>query len=86
VEQPIPTWTFTAYAPNRMFSGTLEVLIDEKGSVETVTLTEPIWPPYDLTLLSAAKRWQYQPAMRQGKPVKFKRTLVINIDPTKQRR
>ena len=86
VEQPIPAWTFAAYAPNRMFSGTLEVLIDEKGSVETVTLTEPVWPPYDLTLLSAAKRWQYQPAMRQGKPVKFKRTLVINIDPSKQRR
>ena len=73
------------YAPNRVFSGTLEVLIDEKGSVETATLAEPVWPPYDLVLLSAAKRWQYQPAVRQGKPVKFKRMLVINIEAGTQR-
>ena len=86
VAQQIPSWTFTTgYAPNRVFSGTLEVLIDENGSVETATLAEPVWPPYDLVLLSAAKRWQYQPAVREGKPVKFKRTLVINIDPGTQR-
>ena len=86
VVQPIPSWTFTTgYAPNRVFSGVLEVLIDANGRVETATLAEPVWPPYDLVLLSAAKRWQYQPAMREGKPVKFKRTLVINIDPGAQR-
>ena len=86
VAQQIPSWTFTTgYAPNRVFSGILEVLIDENGRVETATLAEPVWPPYDLVLLSAAKRWQYQPAVREGKPVKFKRTLVINIDPGAQR-
>jgi hypothetical protein len=86
VAQQIPPWTFTTgYAPNRAFSGVLEVLIDENGKVETATLAEPVWPPYDLVLLSAAKRWQYQPAVRQGKSVKFKRTLVINIDPGAQR-
>lgn len=85
LEQQLPPWTFTAYAPNRVFSGTLEIVIDEKGSVETAALSEPVWPPYDLTLLQAAKRWRYQPAVRQGKPVKFKRILVINIDPSTQR-
>ena len=83
--QPIPAWTFTPYAPNRVFSGTLELVIDEKGSVETVVLTDPVWPPYDLALLQAAKRWQYQPAVKQGNPVRFKRILVINIDPSTQR-
>jgi tetratricopeptide (TPR) repeat protein len=82
VAQQIPSWTFTTgYAPNRVFSGTLEVLIDENGKVETATLAERVWPPYDLVLLQAAKRWQYQPAVREGKPVKFKRTLAISIDP-----
>jgi len=85
MSQQIPPWTFTPYAPNRVFSGTLELVIDEKGSVETVTLSDPVWPPYDLALLQAAKRWQYQPAVRQGTPVKFKRILVINIDPSTQR-
>ena len=82
VEQQIPPWTFTAYAPNRVFNGTLELLIDEKGAVENVALTEPVWPPYDLALIQAAKRWSYQPAVKAGKPVKFKRVLVINIDPS----
>lgn len=81
VEQQMPPWTFTAYAPNRVFNGTLEVLIDEKGTVENAVLTEPVWPPYDLALMQAAKRWTYQPATKAGKPVKFKRVLVINIDP-----
>ena len=82
IEQPIPAWTYTAYAPGRVFNGTLEVLINEKGAVESATLTEPIWPPYDLALLQAAKRWTYQPAVKAGKPVRFKRTLAINIDPS----
>jgi hypothetical protein len=81
IEQHLPPWTFTAYAPNRVFSGTLELLIDEKGAVENVVLTEPVWPPYDLALVQAAKGWSYQPALKAGKPVKFKRVLVINIDP-----
>ena len=85
VNQQVPPWTFTPYAPSRVFGGTLELLIDEKGNVETVALSEPVWPPYDLALLQAAKQWHYQPAVRQGKPVKFKRILVININPSTQR-
>jgi hypothetical protein len=81
IEQQFPPWTYTAYAPNRVFTGTLELLIDEKGAVENVALTEPVWPPYDLALIQAANRWTYRPAMKAGKPVKFKRVLVINIDP-----
>jgi tetratricopeptide (TPR) repeat protein len=82
VEQQVPAWTYTAYAPNRVFNGTLELVIDEKGLVESATLAEPVWPPYDLALLSAAKRWRYEPAQKAGKPVKFKRVLVLNIDPS----
>jgi tetratricopeptide (TPR) repeat protein len=82
IDQQVPPWTFTAYAPNRVFNGTLELIIDEKGLVESVALTEPVWPPYDLALIQAAKRWSYRPAVKAGTPVKFKRVLVINIDPS----
>lgn len=85
LEQQVPPWTYTPYAPSRIFSGTLELMIDEKGNVESVALSEPVWPPYDLALLQAAKQWHYKPAVRQGKPVKFKRILVININPNTQR-
>jgi tetratricopeptide (TPR) repeat protein len=82
IEQVIPPWIYTGYAPNRVFNGTLEFVIDEMGSVESVVLAEPVWPPYDLALIQAAKKWSYRPAMKAGNPVKFKRVLVINIDPT----
>lgn len=86
VQQPIPAWTFTPYAPSRVFNGTLELTIDEQGRVETVRLVEPVWPPYDLALTQAAKQWRYQPARRAGQPVKFKKILVLNIDPSTMRR
>jgi tetratricopeptide (TPR) repeat protein len=82
LDQQVPPWSYTAYAPNRLFNGTLEVVIDQKGAVESAILTEPIWPPYDLSLLQAAKGWRYEPALRAGRPVKFKRVLAINIDPS----
>ena len=82
INQPVPPWTFTLYAPNRIFNGTLELIIDEKGLVESVALTEPVWPPYDSALIQAAKQWSYRPAVKAGNPVKFKRVLELNIDPS----
>jgi len=57
------------------------LVIDETGAVETVTLAEPIWPAYDAALVQAARKWRYQPGRKDGKPVKFKRVLDINVDP-----
>ncbi|HEX6640020.1 MAG TPA: hypothetical protein VF215_02855 [Thermoanaerobaculia bacterium] len=81
LDQVVPRWTFSANLPMRAFSGTLELLIDEKGQVETATLSDPVWPAYDAMLIQAAKRWRYAPALKAGNPVKFKRILVLNIDP-----
>ena len=67
------------------FTGTLELLIDETGHVETALLSDPVWPSYDALLMQAAKKWRYSPALKDGNPVKFKRILVLNIDPRAQR-
>ena len=84
VEQQVPTWRFGSNLPDRTFRGRLELVIDETGAVETVTLATPIWPSYDAALVQAAKKWRYQPAVKDGKPVKFRRILDINIDPKMQ--
>jgi tetratricopeptide (TPR) repeat protein len=81
LDQRVPPWTFSTNLPVRAFSGTLELLIDEKGQVEAVVLSDPIWPNYDAVLIQAAKSWRYSPALKNGNPVKFKRVLVLNIDP-----
>jgi hypothetical protein len=85
VDQQIPRWGFSANLPARVFTGTLELVIDESGQVEDVTLLKPVWPPYDPMLIEAARRWRYAPALKNGKPVKFKRVMVINLDPRVQR-
>ena len=53
--------------------------------MRSVALLDPIWPPYDAALLNAARGWRYEPALKDGKPVKFKRVLVINVDLNKPR-
>ena len=85
VEQVVPRWTFSANLPLRAFTGTLELLIDETGQVESATLADPVWPQYDVVLIQAARKWRYSPALKDGTPVKFKRILVLNIDPRLQR-
>ena len=79
LNQVIPPWT-TRQITTGLFTGTLEVVVDERGAVENVTLVEPVWPPYDAALLHAARGWRYEPALKDGKPVKFKRVLAIKFD------
>ena len=80
-EQRMPAWTFNEALRQRKFSGQLEVIVNETGAVQSATLAQSIWPLYDAALLQAAKLWRYEPAMKDGKPVKFRRLLAINIEP-----
>jgi hypothetical protein len=84
VTQQVPAWRFAPNLPARAFRGRLEMVIDERGAVETVRLEEPIWPAYDSLLIRTARTWRYQPAVKDGKPVRFRRILDINIDPKMQ--
>ena len=83
--QAIPRWSLARNMPLRALGGTLELLIDETGVVESAAMAEPVWPPYDIELIRATKKWRYEPAMKDGMPVKFKRFLAINVDPSAQR-
>ena len=85
VAQALPPWSLATNLPERALRGTLELVIDEKGGVESVTLIEPVWPPYDAELLTVARKWRYEPALKAGTPVRFKRVLVIKVDPRVQR-
>jgi len=57
------------------FTGTLEVLVDEKGGVESVGVLQKTGTAYDAQLLEAARKWRHQPAKRGGVPVKYRRTV-----------
>jgi len=55
----------------------LDVQIDERGQVERATIRSSRYATYDELLLRAARNWRYMPAMKDGVPVKYLRTLVM---------
>jgi protein TonB len=59
---------------------TIELTVDPSGRVVRVRL-DPGRPPtlYDRMLVSAAKTWQFKPAMRDGQPV----TYVLRVPVTR---
>jgi TonB family protein len=59
--------------------GVVEVVIDQMGRVEAVTIRQSVHPRYDALLLSAAQNWRYSPATQNGQPVKYRKMIQINI-------
>lgn len=64
-----------------MKSGVLEVIIGENGRVEEATIRSSINPRYDALAVEAARTWRYKPATVNGKPVKFRKTIAVNVKP-----
>jgi TonB family protein len=58
--------------------GLYEIVIDEKGRVESAVVRRSITTQYDALVLAEARKWRYRPAMRDGKPVKFRRIIEIS--------
>jgi hypothetical protein len=60
--------------------GLLELIIDERGRVVSMTIRMSVHPLYDPLLLSAARDWRYKPATMNGVPVKFRKIIQITVD------
>ncbi len=56
----------------------LEVAIDERGRVENVAVTRSVNSAYDSLMVAAARQWRYKPAMKDGRPVRFVKSVVID--------
>lgn len=69
-------------------AGVIELIIDATGAVETVRMLESVHPQYDSLVMSAAKRWQYQPAHVAGTTVRYLKRIQISLapDPSSSRR
>lgn len=60
-------------------TGIIDVVIDAMGGVEKATIRASIDPRYDSQLLAAAQRWQYKPATVEGVPVRFTKSVQVNL-------
>ena len=61
--------------------GALEIIIDERGLVESATIRESVTPQYDRQAVDATRNWRYRPATLDGIPVKFRKIISIMIKP-----
>jgi TonB family protein len=59
--------------------GKIDVVINEQGTVDDVTVTQPVSPAYDKLVVAAARTWRYKPALKNGVPTRFVSTVVINV-------
>ncbi len=79
IRQSIPT--FTKPVAQRK-TAVVELLVNEKGEVESAAMLSPLDPLYDRAVVAAAKTWQYQPAKAEGEPVKYQKRVQITLVPT----
>ena len=56
----------------------IEVVINERGTVDEVIVRQSVSSAYDTLLVAAARTWRYRPAMKDGVPVRFVSTVAIN--------
>jgi periplasmic protein TonB len=61
--------------------GALEIIINERGQVESATIRESVSPAYDRLAVDAARSWRFKPAMLDGVPVKFRKLISITVKP-----
>jgi TonB family protein len=78
VRQSLPAFPVQTTAM-RSASGSIDVLIDETGAVESATMSASVNPLYDRLALAAARKWQFKAASLNGVPVKFRKTIQISV-------
>lgn len=59
--------------------GTLEFIVGESGAVEHVHLISPANRYQERMLVAAAKTWQFQPATRDGRPVRYRTRIRVTL-------
>jgi hypothetical protein len=79
VQPPVPISALppTGRYPNQDSTGIIELLVNEDGHVAHVRLVSYPSRVQPLMLLSAAKTWTFRPALRDGRPVKFRLRITV---------
>ena len=55
------------------------MIIGRDGTVENVTFHTPLNRHHERMIVSAAKAWRYRPATRNGRPVRYRILVKVNL-------
>jgi protein TonB len=58
-------------------TGAIDVVIDETGRVVDATIRQSLNSSFDLLIVRSARNWKYRPAMKDGTPVRYRKTLLL---------
>ncbi len=80
LSQPMPAWRPGNPTEERAtYTGAVELLVGEDGRVLSAKLIESVHPRFDTALLEVARSWTFRPAMKDGKPVKYRYAVGIKL-------
>ncbi len=75
VQQRLPPFPMVGPAA----PGVLELVIDEKGEVESASMRVPMNVRYDPQLIAATRDWKFTPATVDGLPVKYRKMMQVSV-------
>ena len=81
VERSLPPWNPPEQYRWRWFRGIVEVVVDQRGHVESAQIVQSLADFYDASLVEAARAWQFKPALRDGQPVKYRKRVEVTMRP-----
>jgi hypothetical protein len=84
INRSVPTWTRPELLRYTAFQGVLDIVVGEQGNVIAAAMLKPFQSTYDSVLVSAAKKWTFRPATIAGRPVTYRLTYPISIEPDRR--
>ena len=77
IRQVLPAFEYQMLVPPS--PGSVEIVINERGTVESAMMRKSIFPRYDAQVIEATRTWQFQPASLNGVPVKYRKAVNISV-------
>jgi TonB family protein len=79
--QRMPEWRPSRQEAAQDYRGVMRLVIDKSGTVESATMATGTRPAYDQLLVRAAREWKFEPAQKQGRPVRYLKIIEIHLAP-----
>ena len=77
ISRPVPIMDSPPGGKPGTYQGLVEIVIGETGRVVQVAIRRSIHPSFDADIIASTGYWRFQPATKNGKPVKFRRAYEI---------
>jgi hypothetical protein len=81
IDQRLPTMNtvMARIAQSSHRNGLLDIIISETGEVVDAVIRQSLMPAYDALVTDSARHWKYRPAMNDGVPVRYVKTIALVV-------